>query len=112
MSQKGKVTKFYAGIGLINLTVKSDISEISDSPYAFIAGVETELPIWEITAGLNVVAAFSTESNDGTSEKSPEFFEGRVHFGRFFDLSESFSLSPLLLGIFQKSSDPNVLFDN
>lgn len=109
ISQKGKSTKFYAGLGLINLTVKTDISEVTDSPYVFIAGVETELPFWEIIAGLNVVAAFSTESSEGATEKPPEFIEGRVHFGRFFKFSESFGFAPLVLGIFQNSSDPNVL---
>lgn len=109
VSEKARKTTFYAGIGLINLNIKSEISDLSDSPYLFIAGVEKELDFLKISAGLNIIAAFATESTDILGEKPPEFFEGRAHIGRFFGLSESFKFMPMILGIFQKSSDPNVL---
>jgi hypothetical protein len=110
-STKGKVeeeiikskTVFSAGLGLLNLTVDSDVSEASSSPISAYLKMESPLAVWKLEAGLSVIVPLlAGEPNE------PSFFEAKGYVVKKFSLSPNFIFNAGLFGIFSESSDPSV----
>ncbi len=105
---KDSQTTLHLGLGMSSLSVKSDISDESASPFSILLNMQSPLQWWNLRVGLslNVPQQFSEVAEGAT--KPPEFFEAKFLLAKDYKINHKLTLSPAVVGVFSETSDPNV----
>ncbi len=96
-------TVFSAGLGILNLSVESNISEATAGPLSAYLRMESPLSIWNLESGLTLLIPLNL-----SDEAGPTFFEARGQIVKKFPISAQFVPNFGLLGVFSETSDPSV----